>query len=64
MLTFLRNVSMFSVGMDRILAENEGMKRNIQMSIERGLRNGTVKPFDRRVLTGACTGTQASEALE
>jgi len=64
MLTFLRNVSMFSVGMERILAENEGLKKNIRNSIERGLQNGTVRPFDRRVLTGACTGSQASETLE
>lgn len=64
MLTFLQNVSLFSVGMDRILAENEAMKRNIQSSIERGLRDGTIKPFERYVLTSACTGTQALDTLK
>ncbi|XP_060836307.1 fatty acid synthase-like [Rhopalosiphum padi] len=61
---FLNNISFFSVGMDRVIAECEETKRVIQHLIEHGLRNGTIKPFDRYVLTGACTGTQALETLE
>lgn len=64
MLTFLQNVSLFSIGMNRLLMENEEIKKSIQNSVERGLENGTVKPFDRYVMTGACTGTRALETLE
>jgi len=63
-LKFLKCISFFSIGMDRIMAECEETKRAIQKLIEQGLHNGTIKPFDRHVLTGACTGTQALETLE
>lgn len=50
--------------MDRIIDECEEKKLRIKKAIELGLQNGTIKPFDRHVLTGACTGAQALEVLE
>lgn len=64
LLKFLKDISFFSVGMDRVIAECEETKQTIQCLIERGLQNGTIKPFDRHVLAGACTGTRALEILE
>jgi len=64
LLKFLKDISFFSVGMDRVIAECEETKQTIQCLIERGLQNGTIKPFDRHVLAGACTGSQALETLE
>lgn len=61
---FLDSVSLFAVGMERLIGESDETKRNIRNAIERGLQNGTVKPFDLHVMTGACTGTQALETLE
>jgi len=64
MWAFLNSISFFSIGMGRLMTECEETKQVIQKSIEQGLQNGTIKPFDRHVLTGACTGTQALETLE
>lgn len=64
MWAFINSMSFFSIGMDRIMAECEETKQTIKKLIEQGLQNGTIKPFDRYVLTGACTGTQALETLE
>ncbi|XP_022162608.1 fatty acid synthase-like [Myzus persicae] len=64
MWAFINSISFFSIGMGRLMAECEETKRAIQKLIEQGLQTGTIKPFDRHVLTGACTGTQALETLE
>lgn len=61
---FLKDISFFSISMDRIIAESDETKKAIKSALERGLQNGTVKPFDRFVLKGACTGTQALETYE
>ncbi|XP_025202615.1 fatty acid synthase-like [Melanaphis sacchari] len=64
LLKFLKDISFFSVSMDRVISECKETKQTIQKLIEHGLQNGTIKPFDRYVLTGVCTGTQALETLE
>jgi len=61
---FLSCISFFSIGMGRLMAEGEETKQAIRKLIEQGLQNGTIKPFDRHVLTGGCTGNQALETLE
>lgn len=50
--------------MERIIDENDETKKKIQKSIDRELQSGRIKPFDRYLLTGGCTGAQVLEALE
>lgn len=64
MLAFLNNISFFAVGMERIITETESTKKRIQYAIQQGLENGTVKPFDRYILSGECSGIQALKTLE
>lgn len=59
MIKFLKSISFFSVSMDRLIQENKNTKKMIQNAIEKRLQNGTIKPFDHCVLTGADVGTQA-----
>lgn len=47
--------------MDNLIQETENTKKTIQSAIERRLQNGTIRPFNHCVLTGAYTGTQALE---
>lgn len=61
---FLKNISFFAMGMERILTETKEIKKRIQHVIEQGLENDTIKPFDRCILTGACTEIQALETLK
>lgn len=62
--SFLLDTSFYSISMERIINESEETKKSIQKSIDRELQSGRIKPFDRYLLTGGCTGVQALEALE
>lgn len=57
-------MSFYSISMERIIESSEETKKIIQNALEQGLLNGTVKPFERCVLTGSCTGMQVLETLE
>lgn len=64
LLSFLMSISFFSISMERIIDESDEIKKKIQKSIDRELQSGRIKPFDRYLLTGGCTGSQVLEALE
>ncbi|VVC29215.1 Hypothetical protein CINCED_3A015604 [Cinara cedri] len=63
LIRFLNDASFFSVSTERLIQETENTKKNIKNLIERRLQNGTIRSFDRCVITGACTGAQALEKL-
>lgn len=50
--------------MERIINERDETKKSLQKSIDRELQSGRIKPFDRYLLTGGCTGVQVLDALE
>lgn len=64
MLVFLHCVGFYGIGPDSILATSNDVKLKIQNEVQKGIELGIIKPFDRHVLTGPCTGEQAIKALK
>jgi len=64
MLFFLRVVAFYGVSPDGLLAASAKTKLKIQSAVQKGIDLGIVKPYDRHVLTGPCTGEQAVKALK
>lgn len=64
MLLFLKEVTFYGVSPDGLLAASVETKLNVQSVVQKGIDLGIVKPFERHVLTGPCTGNQAVKALK
>lgn len=63
MFIFLNSVTFYGVSPDALLAASNDIKLKIQNEVQKGIELGIVKPFDRHVLIGPCTGEQAISAL-
>lgn len=57
-------ISFFGVSPGGLLAASDVDKLKIQDHLQKGIDLGIVKPFDRHILTGPCTGEQAIKALK
>lgn len=64
MVIFLKVISLYGVTPFSMLAESREIKLKIQNQVKKGIELGIVKPFERYVLTGPCTGNQAIKALK
>lgn len=63
MLVFLYSVGFYGISPDSLLTTSSDIKLKIQNEVQKGIELGIIKPFDRHVLTGPCTGEQAIKAL-
>ncbi|VVC29213.1 Acyl transferase/acyl hydrolase/lysophospholipase,Ketoacyl-synthetase, C- [Cinara cedri] len=63
MFIFLKVIAFYGVSLDRLLGQDCNIKLRVQKDVQKGIELGIVKPFDRHVLTGTCTGEQAIKAL-
>jgi len=61
---FLKDITFFSISMDKIIKEREDTKTNIQNLIQHRLNNGTIIPFDGYILSEACTRAEALQTFE
>lgn len=57
-------IAFYGVSPNRLLEECSDIKLKVQKEVQKGIELGIVKPFDRHVLTGPCTGEQAIKALK
>lgn len=64
MICFLKVVAFYGVSPDSLLSTSSETKQKIQNEVQKGIELGIVKPFERHVLTGPCTGEQAIKALK
>jgi hypothetical protein len=64
MLFFLNSVGFYAVSPDGLLAASDEIKLKVQNEVQKGIEMGIVKPLDRHVLTGPCTGKEAIKSLK
>lgn len=57
-------IAFYGVSPNSLLEECSDIKLKVQNEVQKGIELGIVKPFDRHVLTGPCTGEQAIKALK
>lgn len=60
----MKTIQFFGISPDGLLAASSEMKLKVQNAVQKGIDLGIVKPFDRHVLSGPCTGEQAIKALK
>lgn len=64
MLVFLSAIGFYAVSPDGLLAASDEVKLKVQNEVQKGIELGIVKPLDRQVLTGPCTGEEAIKSLK
>lgn len=64
LVVFLNTISFYAISPDGLLATNDVDKLKVQNDVQKGIDLGIVKPFDRHILTGPCTGEEAIKALK
>lgn len=64
MLIFLNVIVFHGVSPNCLINSSSDIKSKIQSQVQQGIELDIVKPFDRHVLTGLCTGERAIKALK
>jgi len=60
----MKVIALYGVSSLSMLEESSDNKQRIQNAVQKGIKLGIVRPFDRRILTGPYTKNLALEALK
>lgn len=62
-LIFLQSTSVFGCYAENLLTLPLETKKRLKVLVTEGIYNGTVKPFEKKVLNGSCNGMEALKFL-